>query len=154
MSHEIFESERQDILIIDYIPDHLEILSSFLTEKGYKVRQACNWSMVLTACQTVVPDLILLDVMLPEVDGYEICQRLKNWNLTADVPVIFISSLDNVFDKIKAFQVGGVDYITKPFHFEEVLVRVENQLALKMAKLKILQLNLELEKKSKNALVN
>lgn len=127
MNHEIFERDRQDILIIDCIPDNLQILSSFLTEKGYKVRQACNWSMVLTACQTVLPDLILLDIMLPEVDGYEICQRLKNWNLTADIPVIFLSSLDNVFDKVKAFQVGGVDYITKPFHFEEVLVRVENQ---------------------------
>jgi diguanylate cyclase (GGDEF)-like protein len=149
MNHEIFERDRQDILIIDCIPDNLQILSSFLTEKGYKVRQACNWSMVLTACQTVLPDLILLDIMLPEVDGYEICQRLKNWNLTADIPVIFLSSLDNVFDKVKAFQVGGVDYITKPFHFEEVLVSVENQLALKVARLKILQLNLDLEKKVK-----
>jgi diguanylate cyclase (GGDEF)-like protein len=101
--------------------------------------------MALAACQTLSPDLILLDIMIPEVDGYEICRRLKACQQTADIPVIFISALDDVFDKVKAFQIGGVDYITKPFEFEEVLVRVENQLALRTARLEILKLNAELE---------
>jgi diguanylate cyclase (GGDEF)-like protein len=105
--------------------------------------------MALTATQTVLPDLILLDIMMPEVDGYEICQTLKGWELTADIPVIFISALDDVFDKVKAFKVGGVDYITKPFEFQEVLVRVQNQLALRSARLEILKLNVELEDRVK-----
>jgi diguanylate cyclase (GGDEF)-like protein len=127
------------------MPDNLRVLSSLLTREGYGVRKALNWHMALTACQTLLPDLILLDIMMPEVDGYEICRRLKACRLTADIPVIFISALEDVFDKVKAFQVGGVDYITKPFEFEEVLVRVENQLALRTARLEILKLNTELE---------
>ncbi|MBF2007639.1 EAL domain-containing protein [Chlorogloeopsis fritschii PCC 9212] len=149
MNYERINSAKKDILIIDDMPDNLRVLSSLLTKEGYHVRKALNWQMALTACQTLLPDLILLDIMMPEVDGYEICQRLKAWNLTAAIPVIFISALDDVFDKVKAFQVGGVDYITKPFEFEEVLVRVENQLALKMAQIEILQLNAELEKRVK-----
>lgn len=145
MNYERLQSDKKDILIIDDTPDNLRILSWFLTKKGYSVRKALNWQMALTACQTLSPDLILLDIMMPEVDGYEICQRLKACQQTADIPVIFISALDDVFDKVKAFQIGGVDYITKPFEFEEVLVRVENQLALRTAQLEILKLNAELE---------
>jgi diguanylate cyclase (GGDEF)-like protein len=103
--------------------------------------------MAMTACQAVVPDLILLDIMMPEIDGYQVCQRLKAWNLTADIPVIFVSALDDVFDKVRAFQAGGVDYITKPFEFEEVLVRVQNHLALRDAKIEILNLNSRLEQR-------
>ncbi|MDM9383033.1 EAL domain-containing protein [Chlorogloeopsis sp. ULAP01] len=149
MNYERINLTKKDILIIDDMPDNLRVLSSFLTKEGYNVRKALNWQMALTACQTLLPDLILLDIMMPEVDGYEICQRLKAWKLTATIPIIFISALDDVFDKVKAFLVGGVDYITKPFEFAEVLVRVENQLALKMAQTEILQLNAELEKRVK-----
>jgi diguanylate cyclase (GGDEF)-like protein len=145
MNYERLQSGKKDILIIDDTPDNLRILSWLLTKEGYSVRKALNWQMALTACQTLSPDLILLDIMMPEVDGYEICRRLKACQQTADIPVIFISALDDVFDKVKAFQVGGVDYITKPFEFEEVLVRVENQLALRTARLQILKLNAELE---------
>ncbi|PLZ97015.1 GGDEF domain-containing response regulator [Fischerella thermalis CCMEE 5268] len=145
MNYERLQSDKKDILIIDDTPDNLRILSWFLTKKGYSVRKALNWQMALTACQTLPPDLILLDIMMPEVDGYEICRRLKACQQTADIPVIFISALDDVFDKVKAFQIGGVDYITKPFEFEEVLVRIENQLALRTAQLEILKLNAELE---------
>lgn len=145
MNYERLQSGKKDILIIDDTPDNLRILSWLLTKKGYSVRKALNWQMALTACQTLSPDLILLDIMIPEVDGYEICRRLKACQQTADIPVIFISALDDVFDKVKAFQIGGVDYITKPFEFEEVLVRIENQLALRTARLQILKLNAELE---------
>jgi diguanylate cyclase (GGDEF)-like protein len=140
-----FEISKKDILIIDDTPDNLRVLSAMLTKQGYNVRKALNWQMALTACQTVLPDLILLDIMMPEVDGYEVCQRLKADNQTNKIPVIFISALDDVFDKVKAFRAGGVDYITKPFEFEEVLVRVQNQLALRAAELKNEQINAELE---------
>ena len=145
MNDEHLDPKKKDILIIDDMADNLRVLSSILTREGYNVRKALNWQMALTATQTVLPDLILLDIMMPEVDGYEICQTFKAWELTADIPVIFISALDDVFDKVKAFRVGGVDYITKPFEFQEVLVRVQNQLALRSARLEILKLNVELE---------
>ncbi|MCF2150799.1 EAL domain-containing protein [Desmonostoc muscorum LEGE 12446] len=149
MNYEHLDSYKKDILIVDDMPDNLRVLSSILTREGYNVRKALNWQMALTATQTVLPDLILLDIMMPEVDGYEICQTFKAWELTADIPVIFISALDDVFDKVKAFRVGGADYITKPFEFQEVLVRVQNQLALRSARLEILKLNIELEHRVK-----
>ncbi|MBD2516702.1 EAL domain-containing protein [Nostoc sp. FACHB-973] len=149
MNYEHLDSYKKDILIVDDMPDNLRVLSSILTREGYNVRKALNWQMALTATQTVLPDLILLDIMMPEVDGYEICQTFKAWELTADIPVIFISALDDVFDKVKAFRVGGADYITKPFEFQEVLVRVQNQLALRSARLEILKLNVELEHRVK-----
>jgi len=149
MNYEHLDSKKKDILIVDDMADNLRVLSSILTREGYNVRKALNWQMALTATQTVLPDLILLDIMMPEVDGYEICQTLKASELTADIPVIFISALDDVFDKVKAFKVGGVDYISKPFEFQEVLVRVQNQLALRSARLEILKLNVELEDRVK-----
>ncbi|MBN3962268.1 EAL domain-containing protein [Nostoc sp. NMS8] len=149
MNYEHLDPNKKDILIIDDMADNLRVLSSILTREGYNVRKALNWQMALTATQTVLPDLILLDIMMPEVDGYEICQTFKAWELTADIPVIFISALDDVFDKVKAFRVGGVDYISKPFEFQEVLVRVQNQLALRSARLEILKLNVELEDRVK-----
>jgi diguanylate cyclase (GGDEF)-like protein len=149
MNYERLEPEKQDILLIDDMADNLRVLSSLLTREGYNVRKALNWQMALTACQTVLPDLILLDIMMPEVDGYEVCQRFKAWDLTANIPVIFISALDDVFDKVKAFKVGGVDYITKPFELQEVVVRVQNQLALRAAQLEVSKLNIELEQRVK-----
>ncbi|YAF93750.1 MAG: EAL domain-containing protein [Nodularia sp. CChRGM 3473] len=149
MNYKRSDLDKKDILIIDDMADNLRVLSSLLTKEGYNVRKALNWQMALTACQTVLPDLILLDIMMPDVDGYEVCQRLKAWDITADIPVIFISALDDVFDKVKAFKVGGVDYIPKPFEFEEVLVRVQNQMVLRAAQLEILKLNAELEQRVK-----
>ncbi|MBD2502424.1 GGDEF/EAL domain-containing response regulator [Anabaena azotica] len=149
MSYKQSNQYRKDILIIDDMADNLRVLSSILTSQGYNVRKALNWQMASTACQTLLPDLILLDIMMPDVDGYEVCQRFKAWKLTADIPVIFISALDDVFDKVKAFKTGGVDYITKPFDLAEVLVRVQNQMELRAAKLEILTLNAELEQRVK-----
>jgi diguanylate cyclase (GGDEF)-like protein len=140
---------KKDILIVDDTADNLRILSSILAKVGYNVRKALNWQMAFTACQTQVPDLILLDIMMPEIDGYEICQRLKANQTTVDIPIIFISALDDIFDKVKAFKLGGVDYITKPFEFAEVIVRVQNQLELRNAQLEILELNNKLEERVK-----
>ena len=140
---------QEDILIVDDTLENLRLLSTMLIKQGYNVRKAINGKMALTAVQTVVPDLILLDIMMPEMDGYEVCQRLKANQQTAKIPVIFLSALNEVFDKVKAFEVGAVDYISKPFQFEEVLVRVQNQMALKSAQREILKLNTELEEKVK-----
>ncbi|MBE9118723.1 response regulator [Lusitaniella coriacea LEGE 07157] len=119
-----------DILIVDDTPDNLRILSTILTKQGYEVRKALNGQMAMTVVQTRSPDLILLDIMMPQMDGYEVCQSLKNDPKTAGIPIIFLSALKETFDKVKAFEVGGADYITKPFQMEEVLVRVKNQLTI------------------------
>ena len=123
-------SANADILIVDDTPANLNVLSAILGKRGYRVRPAINGALALKAAQKAAPDLILLDVQMPGMDGYEVCRQLKADAQTRAIPVIFISALDDVLDKVEAFQVGGVDYITKPFQIEEVLARVENQLAL------------------------
>jgi len=138
-------TKTEDILIVDDTPDNLHLLSRMLTRQGYNVRKALSGPMALPAAKTVAPDLILLDIMMPEMDGYEVCQHLKADAKTAEIPIIFLSALDDVLDKVKGFEVGAVDYITKPFQFEEVLIRVQNQLALRAAELEIRVLNEELE---------
>ncbi|MFB2937657.1 adenylate/guanylate cyclase domain-containing protein [Aerosakkonemataceae cyanobacterium BLCC-F154] len=117
-----------NILIVDDTPDNLRLLSTMLSGQGYYVRKAINGQMALKAAQMSPPDLILLDINMPLMNGYEVCQTLKANPDTCKIPVIFISALDHVIDKIKAFEVGGVDYITKPFQLEEVLARINNQL--------------------------
>jgi PleD family two-component response regulator len=97
MNYKRLDPHKKDILIIDDTADNLRVLSSLLTKHGYNVRKALNWQMALTACQTVLPDLILLDIMMPEIDGYKVCQRLKASDLTADIPVIFISAVRKRF---------------------------------------------------------
>ncbi|WP_413160575.1 EAL domain-containing protein [Capilliphycus salinus ALCB114379] len=138
---------KADILIVDDTPMNLRLLSTMLSEQGYEVRQAISGKMALTAVQTCPPSLILLDIMMPDLDGYQICSSLKSDPKTADIPIIFLSALDDVLDKVKAFKVGGADYITKPFEFEEILARVQNQLALKNAKNKLSSLHTQLEKR-------
>ncbi len=132
---------KKDILIVDDTPANLRVLSTMLTEQGYKVRKALNGEMALTACQALVPDVILLDIMMPEMDGYEVCQHLKADERTRKVPIIFISALDEALDKVKAFCAGGSDYITKPFQIEEVLVRVQNQLTIQSLHSKLIEQN-------------
>lgn len=119
-----------DLLIVDDTPNNLRLLSSMLTEKGYKVRKAVDGKGALKAIEVVKPDLILLDIRMPEMDGYQVCQILKADARTQDIPVIFISALDETVDKVRAFNVGGVDYITKPFQAPEVLARVANHLQI------------------------
>lgn len=135
------------VLIVDDLPDNLRVLSATLGQKGYEVRCAKNGAMALRAAISAPPDLILLDVKMPDMNGYEVCQQLKASPATQDVPVIFMSALDDVLDKVKAFEVGAVDYIIKPFQVEEVLARIKSQLALQAAKAEIRLLNAELEQR-------
>ena len=118
------------ILIINDTPKNLRLLSAALSQQGYEVRNAINGPLALSRAQAIKPDLILLDVMMPGMDGYEVCRRLKANPQTLDIPIIFISALDAVIDKVTAFSVGGVDYIMKPFQIEEVLARIEHQLKI------------------------
>lgn len=145
MSPEPTTSPKGNILVVDDTPNNLRFLSTMLTEQGYKVRSVVNGTMALTVARAALPDLILLDIKMPEMDGYEVCQRLKADPQTREIPIIFLSALDEVIDKVKAFQIGGVDYITKPFQIEEVLARISNQLTLKAAQAEVRQLNAELE---------
>jgi len=136
---------KGDILVVDDTPANLRLLSGMLAEQGYKVRSVINGQMALTATQAAPPDLILLDINMPEMNGYEVCERLKADEKTHDIPVIFISALDATEDKIKAFTVGGLDYITKPFQFEEVLARVETHLSLRQLQKQLLDANKRFE---------
>ncbi|MCG6133083.1 MAG: response regulator [Nostoc sp. LLA-1] len=136
---------KGNILVVDDTPDNLRLLSVMLTDRGFEVRKALNGKMALTACQMVLPDIILLDINMPGMDGYQVCQRLKADDKTCGVPVIFISALDDVLDKVKAFGMGGVDYITKPFHGAEVISRIENQINLQSLQIKLKEKNLLLQ---------
>jgi signal transduction histidine kinase len=124
------QTEAGEILIVDDTPDNLRYLSYLLTDHGYNVRKALNGQLALDAALLEPPDLVLLDVRMPQINGYQVCERLKSQPETAHIPIIFLSALANEEDKIQAFQVGGVDYITKPFHAAEVLIRVETHLKL------------------------
>jgi two-component system sensor histidine kinase/response regulator len=122
---------RGDILIVDDALPNLRLLSRMLKNNNYQVRAISNSTMVKTVVEADPPDLILLDITMPGQDGYQVCELLKANQLTKDIPVIFISALDDVLDKVKAFSVGGIDYITKPFQVEEVLARVETHLTIR-----------------------
>jgi two-component system NtrC family sensor kinase len=119
-----------DILVVDDMPDNLHLLAAMLNDQGYKVRKAINGELALKAIEKAPPHLILLDINMPQMNGYEVCEKLKSNPLTSQIPVIFISALNESIDKIKAFSVGGADYISKPFQLAEVLVRIHHQLSL------------------------
>jgi len=135
---------RGDILIVDDTAANLKLLSKMLTDSGYRVRAARSGAHALAAVQAAPPDLILLDIVMPEMDGYEVCRHLKEDERTRDIPVLFISALGEVKDKVKAFTAGGVDYVTKPFQAEEVLARVRTHLALRNLTRQLQEANAEL----------
>jgi two-component system, sensor histidine kinase and response regulator len=134
---------KGNILIVDDTPNNLRLLSSMLARQGYEVRSAISGSVALMAVRTVPLDLILLDINMPKMNGYEVCERLKADPETREIPVIFLSALGEPLDKVQAFQVGGVDYITKPFQVEEVLARVENHLTLRRVQIELQQAKAE-----------
>ena len=133
------EHERSaDIMVVDDTPANLQLLERLLRERGYRVRALPNGRLALAAAKAEPPDLILLDINMPDMNGYEVCERLKTHPQLKDIPVLFISALNETLDKVKAFALGGLDYVTKPFQFEEVEARVRTHLELRR-----LQRNLE-----------
>ncbi len=119
------------ILVVDDAAANLQLLTNLLTEHGYTVHPASDGELALEFVRTTLPDLILLDIRIPGMDGYEVCRRLKADERTREVPVIFISILEDERDKVKGFREGAVDYITKPFQPEEVLARIQTHLRLR-----------------------
>ncbi len=138
-------STKGDILVVVDVPENLQLLSTLLTQHGYEVRRVINGKLALTVVHSDPPDLILLDIMMPELNGYEVCQQLKASETTREIPVIFLSALDEVLDKVKAFEVGGVDYITKPIQSQELIARVQNQLTIVRQRLSLREQTARLE---------
>lgn len=138
--------ENINILIVDDTPINLKILSKILSSQGYKVREALSGKIALIAIDQSPPDLILLDINMKDMNGYELCSQLKSNPITCEIPIIFISALDDVSAKVKAFEVGGADYITKPFKSQEVLARIENQIKIWQLQKQLTEQNIQLQK--------
>lgn len=131
MNNNLYQNISGDILLVDDQYDNLKVLGEILESVGYKTRKAINGETAILAANYQPPDLILLDIMMPDMDGYAVCQQFKNNPFTADIPIIFLTALDEVFNKVKAFKMGGSDYIVKPFQVEEVVARIKNQIMIK-----------------------
>ena len=125
------QTSANSILLVDDTSQNLRLLSGILTAEGYAIRSLRKGRMVFQSVLSAPPDLILLDIMMPDMDGYNVCQQLKADERTREIPIIFLSALDEVKDKVKGFMLGGIDYITKPFQVEEVLARVKTHLSLR-----------------------
>lgn len=134
------------IFIVDDIMENVKILGSILLEQGYDISMANNGAMALKMIEKISPDLVLLDIMMPDINGFEVCRRFKEIEKMKNVPIIFLTARSDAEDIIKGFQLGGVDYIIKPFNNEELVVRVKNHIDLKLSKDLILQQNEKLKK--------
>jgi signal transduction histidine kinase len=126
-----------NVLVVDDTLENLRLLSSMLGARGYEVRAVTSGRQALQAAERDPPDLILLDINMPEMNGYEVCERFKAHPVLKDIPVIFLTALGDVADKVKAFDAGGIDYITKPFQVEEVQARVKTHVALRRASIEL-----------------
>ncbi len=145
MPNHVPTSQQPNILVVDDTIANLHFLTKLLTIQNYTVRPVPEGAMAIASARVVQPDLILLDIMMPDMSGYEVCQRLKADELTREIPVIFISVKNEILDKVRAFAIGAVDYITKPFEAEEVLARVKTHLALRNLQKTLEQKNRDLE---------
>lgn len=139
------EQRKGEILVVDDSIDSLRLIVEMLSEEGYTVRPANSGQLALASVQVAVPDLILLDVRMPDMDGYELCRRLKENENTSHTPIIFISGLDSETDKVEGFRNGGVDFVTKPFHRQEVLARIGSHLMVNQLQRQLLFTNSMLE---------
>ncbi|MDB9519540.1 diguanylate cyclase [Roseofilum reptotaenium CS-1145] len=145
MSRKLLQRLKETILVVDDEPDNLSLLNRILVKEGYRVQVASSGKEALSSIQAGSVDLVLLDVMMPDMNGYELCQHLKSIELIADVPVLFISAMDETLSKVKGFEVGAVDYISKPFEPVEVVVRIEHQLRLRKYQQKLEEQNAQLQ---------
>jgi len=137
--------EQASIMVIDDTPANLELLQEMLQAKGYRVLSFPSGKLALSAAAKQHPDLILLDIRMPEMDGFEVCERFKADEALKDIPILFISALSETEDKVKAFSVGGLDYVTKPFQFEELHARVKTHLRMRKMQIELEKHNFHLE---------
>ncbi|MCL5269827.1 MAG: hybrid sensor histidine kinase/response regulator [bacterium] len=150
MNNETHCPKRPTLLVVDDTPDNVVVLSSLLKD-SYRIKVAtCGPKALKIAVTGEPPDLVLLDIMMPGMDGYEVCRRLKENAALRDIPVIFLSALNEAEDKVKAFQAGGVDYVTKPFQSEEVRARVETHLKIRRLQVKLVERNKQLQQANDN----
>ena len=147
MSRPSLERTKAKILVVDDQPENLHLLSDALNSEGYDVKALISGEMALMVANSAIPDLILLDIVMPGLNGYEVCARLRTNAATKNIPIIFLSANNDSVNRIKALHAGGVDYIDKPFQIDEVLLRIKNQLKFQAAQKEILQFNLELERR-------
>ena len=139
--------QSENIMLVDDTPENLQILSAMLQRKGYVVSAFPRGKMALAAAERKLPDLVLLDINMPEMNGYEVCESFKSKPRLRDIPIVFISALSDTDDKVRALKCGGVDYISKPFQMEEVYARVDTQLQLHNAQKVMRQFNEQLKAK-------
>jgi adenylate cyclase len=139
------QHRKGNVLVVDDVPTNVTLLANALGHQGYDVKTATNGKNAISAAQDAIPDVVLLDIMMPDLDGYSVCEQLKAYALTRDVPVIFVSAVYDAASKVKAFKAGGADYITKPFQIEEVLARVEHQLKLRTLQKRLESQNIRLQ---------
>jgi len=139
------DSAKADILVVDDTPANLQLLTGMLKECGYKVRPALSGELALQTARHSPPDLILLDITMPGLSGYDVATQLKQDENLQKIPIIFISALTETLDKVRAFSVGGVDYVTKPFQYEEVAARVETHLKISRLQAQLEKSNQELQ---------
>ncbi len=147
-----YPRKKGSILLVDDLPENLHLLSSLLVKLDYTIRHVTSGTMALKTIRVKQPDIILLDIKIPDMDGYQVCQAIKSNPESHHIPIIFISALDEAFDKVRAFQMGGIDYITKPFQAEEVIIRVENQLKLQ-SQTRALQFEIQQRKQAEATLL-
>jgi DNA-binding response OmpR family regulator/class 3 adenylate cyclase len=133
------------VLVVDDLPENVEILTRLLTSRGFKAHRALDGELALQSARQFPPDLILLDINMPGLSGYEVAAQLKQDKLLCEIPIIFLSALEETVDKVRAFAAGGVDYVTKPFQFEEVEARMTTHLKLRQLQIELKQRNLECE---------
>ena len=145
--------KKEYILVIDDTPPNLHLLITMLTRRGYEVRGVSDGLAGLSTVQTELPDLVLLDINMPNINGFQVCEQLKSSDCTRDIPIIFLSARDEVLDKVQAFAIGGVDYITKPFQIAEVLARVENQLTLRRLQRQLQEQNEQLKQEINSRII-
>lgn len=139
-------NESADIMVVDDTPENLRLLTDMLKMRGYRVRPALSGPLAIQAAKSNPPDIILLDISMPQMTGFEVCKILKDDENLREIPVIFISALSDTKEKIEAFKSGGVDYVTKPFHVEEVYARVATHLKLRSLRLEMEDNNKKLTK--------
>ncbi len=149
MNNDAIAATNATILVVDDMPDNLTFLNAMLSMRGYKVRSALSGQLAIQSAQAKRPDLILLDILMPNMDGFEVCQQLKSIPETCDIPIIFASALHDPLDKVKAFSVGGADYITKPISPPEAIARIEHQLSLSRLRQQLMEKNIHLEQEVK-----
>ena len=138
--------EKSTIMIVDDQPENVKLLIAYLKKSGFRISVAQSGEEAIQRVKRVMPDLVLLDVKLPGIDGFETCRRLKQDEATRDIPVIFVTISMEMVDKLAGFQAGGVDYIIKPFHHEEILARVNAHLTIRRLQQQLQTQNVRLQK--------